>query len=107
MKKMPSNRIDLAACNQALIGTRFAGRLQHFSSGTSTNTLLLEAAANSAPEGAVYIADEQTAGRGRGNHAWHSAPGEGLYISALVKPSLHLRDALLLSLAAGLAARQA
>jgi len=60
-----------------------------------------------APEGTVYIADEQTAGRGRGGHAWHSAPGEGLYVSALVKPSLHLRDALLLSLATGLAARQA
>jgi len=101
------DRIDLAVCNQALIGTRFAGRLQHFAAVSSTNTLLLEAAANSAPEGTVYFADEQTAGRGRGGHAWHSAPGEGLYVSALVYPSLLLRDALWLSLATGLAAHRA
>jgi len=108
MKQMSfSNRIDLAACNQALIGTRFVGGLQHFASVTSTNTLLLEAAATSAPEGTVYVADEQTAGRGRGGHAWHSAPGDGLYISALVHPSLLLRDALWLSLATGVAAHRA
>jgi len=112
MKQMPLPRktddeIDLAACNQALIGTRFAGKLRHFSSVASTNTLLLEAAAYSAPEGTVYVADEQTAGRGRGGHAWHSAPGEGLYVSALVHPALLLRDALWLSLAAGVAAHRA
>ena len=116
MKQMPflgkiDDGINLAVCNKALIGTRFAGRLQHFASVTSTNTLLLEAAAangkSAAPEGTVYVADEQTAGRGRGGHAWHSAPGDGLYLSALVKPPLRLRDALWISLAAGLAAAQA
>jgi len=108
MKKMLSpDRIDLTACSQALIGTRFAGKLQHFASVSSTNTLLLEAAVNSSPEGTVYIADEQTAGRGRGGHSWHSAPGEGLYVSALVHPALLLRDALWLSLATGVAAWQA
>jgi BirA family biotin operon repressor/biotin-[acetyl-CoA-carboxylase] ligase len=38
---------------------------------------------------------------------WHSAAGDGLYVSALAKPSLQLREALLLSLAAGLAAQAA
>lgn len=105
---MPStNSIDVLAINRALVGTRFAGKLQHFASVGSTNTLLLEAAAASAPEGTVYVADEQTAGRGRGGHAWHSAPGEGLYVSALVHPALLLRDALWLSLATGLAAQRA
>jgi BirA family transcriptional regulator, biotin operon repressor / biotin---[acetyl-CoA-carboxylase] ligase len=99
--------INPAQLRTALIGTRFAAHLRHFPSVSSTNTLLLEAAAAGAPDGAVYLADEQTAGRGRGNHTWHSAPGQGLYLSALVKPSLPLRDALLLSLAAGLATRQA
>ena len=100
-------RIDIQAINRALVGTRFAGRLQHFASVISTNTLLLEAASAAAPEGTIYIADEQTAGRGRGGHTWHSAPGEGLYVSALVHPSLLLRDALWLSLATGLAAHRA
>jgi BirA family biotin operon repressor/biotin-[acetyl-CoA-carboxylase] ligase len=99
--------IDLHQIRSALTGTRFASHLHHFASIASTNTALLQAAANGAPEGTVYIADEQTAGRGRGGHSWHSAAGDGLYLSALVKPSLHLRDALLLSLATGLAAQTA
>ena len=32
----------------------------------------------------MWVADEQTAGRGRGGHRWHSAAGDGLYVSALV-----------------------
>lgn len=99
--------VNLNLIRSALTGTRFAQQLQHFASIDSTNTALLEAAASGAPEGTVYIADEQTAGRGRGAHTWHSAAGDGLYLSALVKPSLHLRDALLLSLATGLAAQTA
>jgi BirA family biotin operon repressor/biotin-[acetyl-CoA-carboxylase] ligase len=91
----------------ALVGTRFASHIQHFASVDSTSTMLLTAAAAGAPEGTVYIADEQTAGRGRSNHAWHSAPGAGLYVSVLVKPSLKLREALWLSLATGLAAQSA
>jgi BirA family biotin operon repressor/biotin-[acetyl-CoA-carboxylase] ligase len=99
--------INLVELRSALIGTRFAAHLQHFESVGSTNTLLLEAAASGAPEGSVYIADEQTAGRGRGGHAWHSSPGEGLYLSVLAKPSLHLREALWISLATGIAAQAA
>ena len=99
--------IDLPKARAALVGTRFARGLQHFSSVGSTNALLLEAAASGAAEGTVYVADEQTAGRGRGGHTWHSSPGDGLYVSALVKPALKLRHALLLSLATGVAAWQA
>ncbi len=96
----------------ALVGTRFATHIQHFATVASTNTQLLAAAAEGAPEGTVYIADEQTAGRGRGGHAWHSAPGTstepaGLYVSVLAKPSLRLREALWISLATGLAAQAA
>jgi BirA family biotin operon repressor/biotin-[acetyl-CoA-carboxylase] ligase len=87
-----------------LVGTRFTSGLQHFASVGSTNALLLEAAAGGAPQGTVYVADEQTAGRGRGGHGWHSAPGEGLYVSALLRPTLRLQQALLLSLATGVAA---
>ena len=81
-------------------------RLHHLPTVTSTNTLALEAAQSGTQTG-VWIADEQTAGRGRGGHTWHSAPGEGLYLSALIRPHLPLTRALWLSLATGLAARQA
>jgi BirA family biotin operon repressor/biotin-[acetyl-CoA-carboxylase] ligase len=98
---------DVAAVNRALAGTRFARRLQHFASVDSTSTQLLAAAAEGAPEGTVYVADEQTAGRGRGGHNWHSAPGDGLYVSVLIRPPLPIREALWISLATGLAAQQA
>ena len=60
-----------------------------------------------APEGMVYLADEQTAGRGRGTHNWHSARGSGIYVSILLRPRVAPADILWLSLAAGLAVREA
>lgn len=101
------DKIDRTKLAGGLVGTRFAGKVRHFETIGSTNTELLAAAAEGAAEGTAYVADEQTAGRGRGGHAWHSAAGDGLYVSALVKPSLKLADALLLSLATGLAVQQA
>jgi BirA family biotin operon repressor/biotin-[acetyl-CoA-carboxylase] ligase len=98
---------NLATLRSALVGTRFGAHLHHFATISSTNTVLLEAAANGAPDSTIYIADEQTAGRGRGGHAWHSAPEDGLYVSMLTRPPLRLRDALWLSLATGLAAQAA
>ena len=69
---------DLAALESALANTVFAGNL-HFSPVTdSTNTDALGAARAGAPHGSVWFADEQLAGRGRGDHTWHSAAGEGL-----------------------------
>lgn len=97
---------DLAAVDAGIAGTAFAGRVLHFPSVGSTNVLALEAAQAGARAGA-WIADEQTAGRGRGGHGWHSAAGDGLYVSALVAPPLPMTMALWLSLASGLAARAA
>jgi BirA family biotin operon repressor/biotin-[acetyl-CoA-carboxylase] ligase len=97
---------DLAAVDAEITGTSFAGRVQHFPSVGSTNVLALEAAQAGARAGA-WVADEQTAGRGRGGHGWHSAAGDGLYVSALVAPVLPMEKALWLSLATGLAAQAA
>jgi BirA family biotin operon repressor/biotin-[acetyl-CoA-carboxylase] ligase len=97
----------LPALESALAGTIFAGKL-HFSRVTaSTNTDALQAARTAAPHGSVYFADEQLAGRGRGNHAWHSATGEGLYVSVLLRPQIPAALLPLLPLAAGLAAADA
>ncbi|MGD0094925.1 MAG: biotin--[acetyl-CoA-carboxylase] ligase [Terracidiphilus sp.] len=98
---------DLAALETGLAGTIFAGRL-HFSPVTdSTNSAALEAARNSAPHGSVYLADEQLAGRGRGGHEWQSVAGEGLYVSALLRPEIPAARLPLLPLVAGLAAAEA
>lgn len=97
---------DLDAVDAGIAGTVFAGRMLHLPSVGSTNALALEAAQAGARAG-VWVADEQTAGRGRGGHGWHSAAGDGLYVSALVAPPLPIAMALWLSLATGLAVRAA
>jgi len=87
-------------------GTIFQ-QIHHYYKIGSTNTAAMEAAANGAPEGSVYLAEEQTAGRGRGANAWHSARSTGIYCSVVLRPYLPPTDALILSLAAGLSAHAA
>jgi len=103
---------DLAALNEALRGTIFYRELQHdhlhhFPVIDSTSAAALAAANAGAAAGSVYFADEQTAGRGRGGHSWHSAAGDGLYVSVLLRPKLAPAAALKISLATGLAAQAA
>lgn len=95
---------DLAALEAELAGSIYAGKL-HFSPVTgSTNSDAMASARKGAPHGAVFFADEQRAGRGRGDHAWHSAAGEGLYVSVLMRPEISPAWLPLVPLAAGLAA---
>lgn len=98
---------DLRSLSAALAGTPFAGNLRYFPSISSTNTLAMREADEGAPEGMVYLADEQTAGRGRGGRGWESPPGSGLYVSVLLRPRMAPADILWLSLAAGLAVHEA
>ncbi|MFF4317359.1 biotin--[acetyl-CoA-carboxylase] ligase [Streptomyces sp. NPDC001568] len=51
----------------------------------STNTDLA-ARAGSLPEGAVLVAEEQTAGRGRLDRSWTAPARSGLFFSVLLKP---------------------
>ncbi len=94
---------DLAALDVALAGSRFSGNLHFFPSIGSTNTHAMQQADAGAPDGSVYCADEQTAGRGRGDHGWTSPLASGLYVSILLRPRIAPADILWLSLAAGLA----
>jgi BirA family biotin operon repressor/biotin-[acetyl-CoA-carboxylase] ligase len=91
----------------ALKGTIFGEHIHHYFRIGSTNLTAMNAAGADAAEGSVYVAEEQTAGRGRGGHAWHSARSTGIYCSAILRPLLAPADVLLLSLAAGLAVRDA
>jgi BirA family biotin operon repressor/biotin-[acetyl-CoA-carboxylase] ligase len=90
-----------------LAGTMFAGQVHHYFRASSTNVLALDAGAAGAPEGTVFLAEEQTAGRGRGGHTWYSARADGIYCSVLLRPQLPPAQVLLLALAAGLAVRSA
>jgi BirA family biotin operon repressor/biotin-[acetyl-CoA-carboxylase] ligase len=58
-------------------------------------------------EGAVVLAEEQTAGRGRAGRAWHSDRAVGIYMTLLLRPRLAPVQAPLLTMMAGLSARSA
>jgi BirA family biotin operon repressor/biotin-[acetyl-CoA-carboxylase] ligase len=78
------------------------------SNTASTNDVAAALFASSGDhEGAVVLADGQTAGRGRRGHAWLSPPGTGLYVSVILMPRRAghgtQRATALVTLAAGVA----
>ncbi len=93
----------------ALKGTIFgsARQIHHYYKIGSTNSEAMQAAAEGAPEGSVFLAEEQLAGRGRGAHSWHSARSAGVYCSVILRPAMPPSEALIFSLTAGLAVRAA
>jgi BirA family biotin operon repressor/biotin-[acetyl-CoA-carboxylase] ligase len=90
-----------------LRGTIFDAHVHHFYKIGSTNTAAMAAASQGAPEGSVFLAEEQTAGRGRGANSWESARSAGIYCSVVLRPALPPSDVLVMALAAGLAVRAA
>ncbi|HTJ31340.1 MAG TPA: biotin--[acetyl-CoA-carboxylase] ligase [Acidobacteriaceae bacterium] len=101
------NDLDFAAIRAALAGTIFHDGLHHFPTIGSTNTHALAEARKGAAHGSFYLADEQTAGRGRSNHPWHSAASQGLYVSALIRPAIAPSELVWIPLLTGLAAHRA
>jgi BirA family transcriptional regulator, biotin operon repressor / biotin---[acetyl-CoA-carboxylase] ligase len=97
----------------SLKGTIFGGtsgstrQIHHYYKVGSTNSEAMRSAAEGAPEGSVFLAEEQLAGRGRGAHPWHSARSVGIYCSVILRPAMPPSDALIFSLAVGLAVRGA
>jgi BirA family biotin operon repressor/biotin-[acetyl-CoA-carboxylase] ligase len=74
--------------------TSFMGRRAIYRrSVTSTMDAARGEAEAGVPEGAVVIADEQTAGRGRLGRQWVSPPGTNIYVSVILHPpAAHLRQ---------------
>ncbi|MFQ5701216.1 MAG: biotin--[acetyl-CoA-carboxylase] ligase [Acidobacteriota bacterium] len=61
-------------------------RVEYYARLSSTNDRARELASSGEPEGTVVLAGEQTHGRGRASHSWHSPPGLGVYLSAIFRP---------------------
>ncbi len=93
--------------------TIFSGNLHFYEVTESTNALAHDMGERQsqspehAPEGSVFLANEQTQGRGRGRHFWHSERGTGIYCSFLLHPPMSPADALWLSLISGIAVQDA
>jgi BirA family transcriptional regulator, biotin operon repressor / biotin---[acetyl-CoA-carboxylase] ligase len=90
-----------------LKGSVFGKRIYHFLRTESTNHVAMELGYADEPEGAVVLAEEQTAGRGRAGRTWHSERGTGLYITLLLRPKISPVQAPLLTMMAGLSSHAA
>jgi BirA family biotin operon repressor/biotin-[acetyl-CoA-carboxylase] ligase len=86
----------------ALTG-RFGRLFKYVEVTGSTNSDALEWAEHGAPEGALVVADHQTAGRGRWGRTWLSRPGSGLLFSLVLRPDELAAAMGLLTTAAGVA----
>jgi BirA family transcriptional regulator, biotin operon repressor / biotin---[acetyl-CoA-carboxylase] ligase len=92
---------------QRLKGSLFGKHIYHFFKVDSTNRVALDLGHADEPEGAVILAEEQTAGRGRAGRSWHSERAAGVYVTLLLRPKLAPVQAPLLTIMAGVAARTA
>lgn len=91
-----------------LLHTRRFGRaVRAFDACGSTNTEAKAWARDGAPEGAVVLAEHQTAGRGRRGRAWTDAAGQNVLCSVVLRPSLPPDRLGLVTLAGGLAVADA
>ncbi len=106
LERVPDVLVPLLL-RQRLEGTPFARRIHHFFRIDSTNNVALALAADGEPHGALVLAEEQTAGRGRLGRSWYSEKASGIYLSLILRPQLAVQQAPLLTLVAGLAARDA
>jgi BirA family biotin operon repressor/biotin-[acetyl-CoA-carboxylase] ligase len=93
--------------SRVLQGTQHAKRIHHYFKVDSTNRVAMELGQQGEPHGAIVVAEEQSAGRGRTGRTWHSEKSSGIYLTILLRPHLTPVQAPALTLAAGLAARDA
>jgi len=73
----------------------------------STNARARSLVAQGAPEGTVVVAEYQTGGRGRLGRSWYSPPGQGIYLSLIIRPGLSLQEAPKLNMLLAVAAAEA
>jgi len=72
-----------------MLGTDTLGRcIECYQVIDSTNRRAVEWARTGAPDGALVLAEEQTAGRGRLGRQWHAPAGSALLCSLVLRPSL-------------------
>ena len=90
-----------------LKGTLFGKRIYHFFKTDSTNRIAFELGHAGEPEGAIVLAEEQSAGRGRAGRTWHSERATGIYLTLLLRPKLAPVQAPVLTMMAGLSAHTA
>jgi BirA family biotin operon repressor/biotin-[acetyl-CoA-carboxylase] ligase len=99
--------LDALQVNALLAGEADNFRIEILDNALSSNTLLLQRAAQGAPAGSVLAVEWQSGGRGRMGRAWHSGLGNALTFSLLWRFDCGLAGLSGLSLATGVAVMRA
>jgi BirA family biotin operon repressor/biotin-[acetyl-CoA-carboxylase] ligase len=86
---------------------KFGRKMYLFERLDSTNTYAKQLASEGCEEGAIVIAEDQYAGRGRQGRMWVAEAGTSLTFSILLKPTIAPESIGILSLYAGLAITEA
>ncbi len=102
----PNPDINAQHATTALEPTRF-GPVRWVAETGSTNDDLMSEATSGARDGRVLVADHQTAGRGRRDRTWASAPRSALQTSILLRPDIDPSGIAILTAALGAAAAKA
>lgn len=74
---------------------------------SSTNCDARRAAQNQCPDGALFIADQQSAGRGSHERGWFSPAAQNIYMSVVVRPKVQVQTLPAMTLCVGLAVAEA
>jgi BirA family biotin operon repressor/biotin-[acetyl-CoA-carboxylase] ligase len=94
--------LNVEALGQALRG-HYGRPFKYLRATGSTNSDALEWAAEGAPEGALVVAEEQRAGRGRWGRSWIAPPKSSVLFSLVLRPAGTIRGLDLLTTALGVA----
>jgi len=86
---------------------RFGKELYFYQETDSTNLRAIQAAKEGAGHGALFVAEKQTAGRGRRGREWCSPAGCNIYFTLLLKPEFPPDKASMLTLVMAYAVQRA
>jgi BirA family biotin operon repressor/biotin-[acetyl-CoA-carboxylase] ligase len=84
---------ELTALQDKLRTNSFGRALQLYDTVESTQNLAREAAEAGAPEGALFLAEQQVSGRGRMGRGWISPRGKGIWMSMVLRPAVPIHFA--------------
>lgn len=105
MKKeiISTDRLSVLELLSLLQGEEFAGQIFCYDVVDSTNEEAKRAASQDAPDESFFVADRQTAGKGRRGRSWLSPGGEDIFFSILLRPAISPASASMLTILAALA----
>lgn len=87
-KAQAMDRISVSDVKLARAGRLIGRRVVYLDRTASTNEVAKDLARRRAPEGAVVLAEEQYAGKGRLGRTWVSPPGASILLSVVLRPPM-------------------